>query len=95
MKDAIWIKIVFEDFKYKVNTIIIYEDNLSVISTTIGSEEHATSKHIGFRKQFIREISKYGICIPYYISSKNNIADIFTKPLPFSDFGTFANKLIS
>lgn len=74
-------RLLLENFDINVNSILIYEDNKSVISTTIGSEDHATSKHIGFRKFFIQEITALGSRIPFYMRSEYNIADMLTKPL--------------
>lgn len=80
-KEALWMRLLLENFNIDVNSILIYEDNKSVISTAIGTEDHSTSKHIGFRKNFIQEITSTGSCFPFYIKSEYNIADMLTKPL--------------
>lgn len=80
-KEALWLRILLENFKIKFNSILIYEDNKIVISIAIGTDDHSTTKHIGFRKQFIQEITDTGSCFPFYIKSEFNTADMPTKPL--------------
>lgn len=72
---------MFENFNTEANSIVIYEDNKNVISTTVGTEDHSTSKHIGFRKKFINEVTMLGLCVPSYIQSLHNLANILTKLL--------------
>ncbi|CCH61890.1 hypothetical protein TBLA_0F03530 [Henningerozyma blattae CBS 6284] len=89
-KESLWMRSLFETFSLNTNTIVIYEDNKNVISTAIGTEDHSASKHIGFRKKFINEITMTGLSVPFYVKSEHNIADLLTKPLGDIAF----NKLI-
>ena len=44
------------------------------------------SKHLAVRDRFIRETVRDGIIKLVWISTSHNIADFFTKPLPFPVF---------
>lgn len=62
-KEALWIGLLFENFNTAVNSIRIYKDNKSMISTAVVTESHGTSKHIGFRKKLINEIIILALCV--------------------------------
>lgn len=71
----------------------LYCDNQSCISLAKNPIQHSRVKHIDTRFHFIRRMVKRGSIAPIWISSKNNPADIFTKPLGPILFRKCANLL--
>ena len=61
-------------------------DNQSAIKLIKNPEFHKRSKHIDLRYHFIREKHEEGCFKLNYVSSKNMIADVFTKSLPYQQF---------
>jgi hypothetical protein len=71
--------------------VIIYADNTSAIALTKNPEYYARTKHIAVRYHFLRqEVQARSICFEY-ISTKEQAADGFTKPLTSIMFKRFVN----
>ena len=60
---------------------IIHVDNKSAIELAKNPVNHERSKHIDVRFHFIREHVKEGSVELRHVASKDQAADIFTKPL--------------
>ncbi|GAV73806.1 hypothetical protein CFOL_v3_17289, partial [Cephalotus follicularis] len=85
---AIWMKQQLVDYGYKFSKIPIKCDNTSSICLSKNHVHHSRTKHIDIRHHFIRDhIEKEDIVLSY-IPTKEQIVDIFTKPL---DENTFSN----
>jgi FPC/CPF motif-containing protein YcgG len=54
--------------------------------------EHSRTKHIDIRYHFLRDHQQKGIEIAY-VSTHNQLADIFTKPLDEKTFSKLRNEL--
>jgi hypothetical protein len=66
--------------------IPIYFDNTSVISILKNPMMHSKMKHIPIKYHFLREkVSEKNIRVEY-VGTKEQVADIFTKPLPWESF---------
>jgi hypothetical protein len=61
---------------------IIKGDNRGVIALTKNTRDHGKVKHINIRHHYIRELLQSGTIATEQVSSADNLADIFTKPLP-------------
>jgi hypothetical protein len=72
----------FVPLGYKqVNATTIYADNQSCIALSHNPTSHSRAKHIGIRHHFIRERIKNDEVDLLYCSTKDMVADVFTKPL--------------
>lgn len=60
---------------------------------TISDKFQAKTKHMEVDHHFIREKVALGGIITKYVSSKEQLADIFTKPLPKKDFLKLRERL--
>jgi hypothetical protein len=82
------------DLKVTYNDPIpIHCDNTSAISVSKNLVLHSKTKHIPIKYHFLREQVSNRIVQLNYISSTEQIADIFTKPLAAIPFGYLRQKL--
>jgi len=87
VREALWLKSLISGVNIKIkNPIKIYDDNQGCISIANNPSCHKRAKHIDIKYNFAREqIESNTICLEY-ISTENQLADIFTKPLPAAKF---------
>ena len=76
-----------QDLKIKCSPpISIMCDNTSAISISKNLVMHSKTKHIPIKYHFLREqVLEQNVKLEY-VSSKEQVADIFTKPLPREAF---------
>ncbi|GKE14606.1 hypothetical protein Tco_1422183 [Tanacetum coccineum] len=66
----------------------MYCDNQSAIALCCNSVQHSRSKHIDIRHHFIKEQVERKVVELYFVETKYQLADIFTKALPRERFAT-------
>ena len=96
VKEALWLKRFINDLglkEYTISTIPLHVDNKSAIALIKNPVDHQRTKHIDARHHFIRDVVEEGHVTVKWISGKDNVADMFTKPLPQATFEQFKNKL--
>ena len=87
VSEGLWLRGILQDLKvFKPNeAFTIYEDNAGCISMA-KNMECKRSKHIDIKHHFIRDHVNKGELKIEYIATKNQIADILTKPLDNNSF---------
>ena len=82
-KELLWLKKLIAEINEDSapNAITIFSDNQSAIAYAHDDQFHARSKHIDIRYHFIREAIQRNDIKLLYVESKENRADIMTKPL--------------
>ncbi|GJT95008.1 putative RNA-directed DNA polymerase, partial [Tanacetum coccineum] len=84
---GIWVsRLVQEITGKKTGPFVLYLDNNSAIELIKNPVFHERSKHIDWRYHFIRECVERGDVVIKYVCSKEQRADILTKPLPRIQF---------
>ncbi|GJV47784.1 hypothetical protein Tco_1437996 [Tanacetum coccineum] len=83
----------FLDYGFQFNKIPLYCDNKSAIALCCNNVQHSRAKHIDIRYHFIKEQVENGIVELYFVRTKCQLANIFTKPLPQERFNFLINKL--
>ena len=63
------------------SSITIYEDNIGCIAMSANPVFHKRTKHIAIKYHFVREKVESGEIDVKYVSTKQQLADILTKPL--------------
>ncbi|KAI5329692.1 hypothetical protein L3X38_029089 [Prunus dulcis] len=82
---AIWLRFVLEDFgELQTEATPLMVDNTSAIAMTRNPIFHQKTKHINHRYHFIRDALQEGIVDLRYCKSKEQVANIFAKALPWS-----------
>jgi hypothetical protein len=61
---------------------LIKGDNRGAIALTKNTRDHGKVKHIDIRHHYIRDLIRSGEIAIDYVPSAENLADLFTKPLP-------------
>ena len=80
---AIWLSKFFDEVGLQINRpVLIYGDNAGSIANTVNDKNHRRTKHIDVKYYFVKEHAKSGQVKFEYTPSTENIADLFTKPLP-------------
>lgn len=92
---AAWLRRILADMKQtQEKSIIIFCDNQSTIAMTKNSVYHSRTRHIETRHHFIRELVANGnVGIDPKPNTNDQIADLFTKPLPPKKF-TYLRELL-
>jgi hypothetical protein len=80
------------DYDYKLSKVPLLCDNESAIRMAENPVEHSRTKHIDIRYHFQGITNKGDIEIAY-INTKDQLADIFTKPLDEKTFSKLRNEL--
>ncbi|GKD68264.1 retrovirus-related pol polyprotein from transposon TNT 1-94 [Tanacetum coccineum] len=78
----LWMRSQLTDYGFTFNKIPLYYDNKSAIALCCNNFQHSRAKHIDVRYHFIKEQVENGIVELYFVRTKYQLADIFTKPLP-------------
>ena len=82
-KQVIWHRSLFTEVGLPLpSTSTIFSDNQAAVSIAHHPEHHARTKHIDIAHHFLQDLVQDGILNLVYITSENNLADIFTKSLP-------------
>jgi hypothetical protein len=74
---------------------LILSDNKSAIALAHNDGSHGSSKHIDIKHHFIREKVAAKLVSLHWISTHEQVADIFTKVLPTRIFTKFRDQLVA
>jgi hypothetical protein len=89
----LWMRQTLRDFGYNLSKVPLLCDNDSAILFADNPVEHSHTKNIDIRLHFLRDHQQKGDIDVYHISTKNHLADIFTKPLDEKRFCRLHNEL--
>ena len=81
------------DYGLKLGHIPIRYDNTSAINLSKNLILHSRAKHIEIRHYFLCDHVKKCDCILEFVDIKNQLADMFTKPLPKENFFAIRREL--
>nr|GEX83542.1 copia protein [Tanacetum cinerariifolium] len=89
----LWMRSQLTDYGFQFNNIPLYCDNKSVIALCRNNVQHSRAKHIDVHYHFIKEQVENEIVELYFVRTKYQLADIFTKPLQRERFNLLIKKL--
>ena len=80
-------------FDAEIDATDILCDNQSCIKMTENLVFHDKSKHIEIKNHFIRDMVQKGVVKLKYVPTKEQVADVLTKPLAHVKFEYFRDML--
>jgi hypothetical protein len=89
----LWMRQILRDYGYKLSKVPLLCDNESAIRMADNPVKHSRTKHINIRYHFLRDHQQRGDIEIAYVSTKEQLADIFTKPLYEKTFSKLRNEL--
>ncbi|KAI0502019.1 hypothetical protein KFK09_016964 [Dendrobium nobile] len=93
--EIIWLRRLLQELDCpQTESTVLYCDNTSAIALANNPVYHARTKHIEIDCHFIRECIQNNSINVHHISTKDQLADLFTKSLPTARFKELKNKLI-
>jgi hypothetical protein len=93
-KEATWIRALLKEIGERGSEpITLCCDNQGAIRVANNPELHKKMKHIDIRFRYIQQALNTGVIQVHYVNSKNQVADILTKPLPSTSFKYLREKL--
>ncbi|GKD15194.1 retrovirus-related pol polyprotein from transposon TNT 1-94 [Tanacetum coccineum] len=78
---VMWMRTQLKDYGFDYNKILLYCDSQSAIAISCNPVHHSCTKHIYVRYYFIKEQVERGIIELYFVRTKYQLADMFTKAL--------------
>nr|GEZ21891.1 retrovirus-related Pol polyprotein from transposon TNT 1-94 [Tanacetum cinerariifolium] len=90
---VLWMRSQLTDYGIGLNKIPMYYDNKSAIALYCNNVQHFCSKHIDIKFHFIKEKVKNGVVELYFVNTKYQLADIFTKALCRERIEFLINKM--
>ena len=96
-KEAVFLDRLCSELELKRSSepIHLFCDNKAAIDSAYNPENHARTKHIDRRHYFIRELVEDGKIVVPFVSSSDNLADFFTKPLAPARFFALRDKIMN
>ena len=92
--NIVWLKNLLKGMKEEVTKLVIlYCDNTSAINISKNLVMHVKTKHITIKYHYVRELVEDKQVKMEYIHTKEQIVDIFTKPLPKDIYEYLGGKL--
>jgi hypothetical protein len=89
----LWMRKPVRDYGYKLSKVPLLCDNESAIHMADNPVKHSRTKHIDIRYHFLMDHQQRGDIEIAYVNTKNQLADIFTKPLDEKTFSKLRNEL--
>jgi hypothetical protein len=89
----LWMRQTLRDYGYKLSKVPLLCDNESAIRMADNPIEHSCTKHIDIQYHFLSDHQQRGDIEIAYVNTKNQLADIFTKPLDDKTFSKLRNEL--
>ena len=90
-----WLRILFKELRIFLSHVpVLWCDNASAIALSANPMFHSRTKHIEVDYHYVHEKGLHRDLCVRFVSGKDNLADIFTKPLPSPSFLLQRRKLL-
>jgi hypothetical protein len=89
----LWMKQTLNDYGCRFTKIPLLCDNKSAIKLANNPVSHSRTKHIDIHHHFLRDHETKGDIVIHHVSTKKQLADIFTKPLDELRFCALRSEL--
>ena len=94
VNQALWLRKILMDLNLEQKeSTKIFVDNQATIAISHNPVFHGKTKHFNIKLFFLREVQKEESVTLVYCKSEDQLADLFTKPLPISKFEFLRQKI--
>jgi len=94
-QEALWLIAILKGLGFQQSRPVqIHEDNQSAIAYSKNPTQHKYTKHIATRYHFVREQVDLKTVELIKVDTRDNVADLFTKPLEFEDHWRHTTRLL-
>ncbi|GJR32659.1 retrotransposon protein, putative, unclassified [Tanacetum coccineum] len=90
---VLWLRTQLTDYGFHFDKIPMYCDSKAAIAILCNSDQHSCTKHIDVRYHFIKEQVEKGIVELFFVGTKYQLADLFTKALLEDRFKYLVRRL--
>nr|GEW34007.1 hypothetical protein [Tanacetum cinerariifolium] len=90
---VLWMRTQLTDCGFHFDKIPMYCDSKAAITISCNPVQHSHTKHIDVRYHFIKENVEKGIVELFFVGTKYQLADLFTKALPEERFKYLIRRL--
>ena len=88
----VWLQSLLREFEVLQSPLIVLYDNLGITYLSINPIRHSCSKHVEIDIHFVWDIANRVLDVRF-VSTKDQLADILSKPLSSLRFSILKNKL--
>nr|GEU91839.1 Gag-Pol polyprotein [Tanacetum cinerariifolium] len=92
-REVLWMRTQLTDYGFHFDKIPMYCDSKAAITISCNPVQHSRTKHIDVRYHFIKEKVEKGIVELFFVRTKYQLADLFTKALPEERFKYLIRRL--
>nr|GEW07377.1 hypothetical protein [Tanacetum cinerariifolium] len=90
---VMWMRTQLQDYGFNYNKIPLYCDSQSAIAISCNPVQHFRTKHTHTRYHFIKEQVENDIIELYFVRTKYQLVDMFTKALPEDRFKYLVRRI--
>nr|GEX10256.1 retrovirus-related Pol polyprotein from transposon TNT 1-94 [Tanacetum cinerariifolium] len=90
---GLWMRTQLTNYGFHFDKIPMYCDSKAAIAISCNPVQHSRTKHIDVRYHVIKEKVEKGIVELFFVETKYQIADLFTKALPKERFKYLVRRL--
>ena len=95
VREVVWLRKLLTDlFDYEMDSTVIHCDNQSCLKLSENLVFHDKSKHIEIKYHYIRDMVQRKAVHVQYLSTHEQVVDVFTKPLARTKFEYFHERLV-
>jgi hypothetical protein len=94
-KGALYLRHILRDLEQLFNgPTVFFEDNEAAIMHTQNGNSLSRMRHINLRQNFVRDYVEEGEVRLVFIGTRQNVADLLTKPLTYQIFATHRDVMV-
>nr|GFB61081.1 copia protein [Tanacetum cinerariifolium] len=90
---VLWMRTQLTDYGFHFDKIPMYWDSKAAIAISCNPVQHSRTKRIDVCYHFIKEKVEKGIVELFFVETKYQLADLFTKALPVESFSISSDDL--